>query len=173
MPDEFQRAQWYFVDEMGRFLRSYGANEIMGRIIGLLFFATRPMSLQEIADALNFSKAAISIHIRLLESMDVCRKLPPGRDRKDYYEIKGNFGEILFEIGFKKIRESLDMVDKTLAALPDRKKANSAAKEQYRLVTERIKEYRDFLALYNNSIQEIYQKWKAMRQASKEGEDVK
>lgn len=68
-----------------------GANPIAGQIFGLLLLKSDPISLAEIAAELELSKAAISIHIRYLNDLGYCVKLPRKKDRKDYYQINEFF----------------------------------------------------------------------------------
>ncbi|MDI3281012.1 MAG: ArsR family transcriptional regulator [Bacillota bacterium] len=171
MPGDLQKAERIFIDEMDRFFRAYGANETMGRIAGLLIFADRPLSLQEVAAALGVSKAAVSIHIRALERTKFCRRLPPGRDRKDYYVIESDFSETLFASSLQKLEEGRKVAEKALAAFPHSQEVADSEKEKYRLASQRLREYRELLALSQSCFQEVYRRWKLARQEPKEGED--
>jgi DNA-binding transcriptional regulator GbsR (MarR family) len=79
-----------------------GMNPIVGQIFGLLIQKTEPVSLTEIAEELDLSKAAISIHVRILSDIGYCVKLPRKKDRKDYYTINEYF---LSQIYKSKIRQ--------------------------------------------------------------------
>lgn len=73
----------FYVD----YFQRLGENPLMGKIFALLLVQNSPLSLQEIAEKLDLSKASISIQIRDLTRAGYSRKLPPKGDRKDYYEV--------------------------------------------------------------------------------------
>ncbi len=90
----------YFSHYFKEFEKS--SNPISGQIFRLLIQKAAPISLAEIADKLDLSKPAISIHIRTLNDLGYCVKLPRKKDRKDYYVINDLF---LTQIYKNKIRQ--------------------------------------------------------------------
>ena len=81
----------WFVGEMGLTFEADGFTRIGGRLFGHLLLADRPLSLDELADALKVSKASISTDSRrLLEKGVVHRSAKPG-DRRDYLQIAPDF----------------------------------------------------------------------------------
>lgn len=79
------------VNEMGRLFEESGVNPLVGLIFGVLFVSESPVSLADIAGRLNVSKAAASIHVRLLHGMGYCRRLPPSADRQHYYQLHDDY----------------------------------------------------------------------------------
>ncbi len=76
---------------MGLTFESDGFTRIGGRLFGHLLLADRPLSLDELADALGASKASVSTDARrLLEKGVVERSGRPG-DRRDYWQIAPDF----------------------------------------------------------------------------------
>lgn len=91
------QARDIMVDAYGRIYAMIGMPEVMGRIYGLLYFSDRPMGLADIASELKVSKATVSIHIRVLESLKNVRKVWVKGSRRDYYEAERNTARILAE----------------------------------------------------------------------------
>jgi predicted transcriptional regulator len=81
----------WFIGEMGLTFEADGFTRIGGRLFGHLLLAERPLSLDEIADALRVSKASVSTDARrLLEKRVIVRSGRPG-DRRDYWQIAPDF----------------------------------------------------------------------------------
>lgn len=83
-----------FIHDYGEGYQRFGFPKLMGRIIGLLLFEGKALSLDEITEELNVSKGPVSqITNRLKEHSLIERVWVPG-SRKDYYkaekEIFGN-----------------------------------------------------------------------------------
>ncbi|MEF3302059.1 GbsR/MarR family transcriptional regulator [Paenibacillus sp. GYB003] len=70
-----------------------GGSALAGKIYALLLFAPEPLSLQQIAERLQVSKAAVSIQIRTMAFQGLCRKLPRQSDRRDYYALPDPIGK--------------------------------------------------------------------------------
>jgi len=83
---------------IGESTEKFGMPRIAGLLKGLLFFTQGPLSLDEMADRLEVSKGSVSTNIRVLERWKVARRVYNRKDRKNYYEIRGNIWEIETEI---------------------------------------------------------------------------
>ncbi|MFP4661786.1 MAG: GbsR/MarR family transcriptional regulator [Halanaerobiales bacterium] len=86
------------LESFGGAVGSYGMNETIGRIYGLLYMEDEPMSLKKIADQLGVSKATVSINIRLLLELKMVQKVWQKGSRKDYYTAERDFEKITQEI---------------------------------------------------------------------------
>lgn len=76
-----------FVDRMATLLEQDGLPRIGGQVFGLLMISERDLSLDEISEALEVSKASASINTRLLEQRGVIEKVNHRGDRRDFYRI--------------------------------------------------------------------------------------
>ncbi|MFP4015998.1 MAG: GbsR/MarR family transcriptional regulator, partial [Halanaerobiales bacterium] len=86
------------LESFGGAVGSYGMNETIGRIYGLLYMEDEPLSLKKIADQLGVSKATISINIRLLLELKMVQKVWQKGSRKDFYTAERDFEKIIQEI---------------------------------------------------------------------------
>ncbi|TVY09545.1 GbsR/MarR family transcriptional regulator [Paenibacillus cremeus] len=140
-----------------------GFSPLVGRIFALLLFAPGPRSLQEMADELGVTKAAISVQVRTLEKFAMCQKLPTSNDRKDYYYISDDFSLTAMRSGLNKIQAIQRQVQATLDAfhaLPavseEEKASHDAAKRRYLEMGEMYK-------LYMSRLEGIEEEWEKRR----------
>ena len=99
----------WFVGEMGLTFEADGFTRIGGRLFGHLLLADRALSLDEIAETLQVSKASVSTDARrLFEKGVVIRSGKPG-DRRDYWQIAPDFFASLMEYRVERWRR-LNMV---------------------------------------------------------------
>ena len=83
-------------------------SKVGGQIYALLFLARRPLSLDEISEALKISKGNISINIRMLEEHKLARKVWVKGTRRDYYEANRDYPRKLLKGFFDRVREGIE-----------------------------------------------------------------
>jgi len=87
-----------FIDTTGQITESYGMTRVTGLLKGLLLLSQKPLSLDDMAERLEVSKASVSTNIHLLERWKAVRRVFNRGDRKNYYELRGDLWEIETEI---------------------------------------------------------------------------
>jgi DNA-binding transcriptional regulator GbsR (MarR family) len=107
-----------FVDGIGAAAAPSGlVSQLQGRIFALLFLASEPMSLDEVAAELQQSKSNISTTIRGLVEWHLVRRVPVPGSRKDHYEAATDFWRAMQEIFERRfrwmVRQVVDTVDQT------------------------------------------------------------
>jgi len=100
---------------IGEKAEKFGFSRIAGQLEGLLLFSKEPMSLDEMAERLEVSKASISTNIRFLERWKVVRKVYHRGARKNFYEIRGNIWEIETEILSTIVKDEIERVRETIS----------------------------------------------------------
>ena len=103
-----------FIDTMGEASDWLGVTRIAGLLKGLLFVAREPLSLDDMAEQLEVSKASVSTNIRLLERWKLVRRVFNRGDRKNYYELRGRLWEIETEIVTTILRDELERFTENL-----------------------------------------------------------
>jgi DNA-binding transcriptional regulator GbsR (MarR family) len=76
-----------FIERMGVLTQADGGPRIAGRLFGLVIVENRPMSLQEMAERLQVSKASISTNARQLARAGFLRLTTRPGSREDLYEL--------------------------------------------------------------------------------------
>lgn len=96
-----------FIEEIGLMFQATGDTRISGRIFGLLVIEGREMSLGEMSQRLNVSRASVSTNARQLAKRGVLRRTAHPGDRQDFYEMK-DFPSIdmLREMAERALRQS-------------------------------------------------------------------
>lgn len=102
------------IDAFGGCFAIYGVPEVTGHIYGVLYFADRPLGLEEIAGELGVSKATVSINVRVLEGFKCVRKVWQKGSRRDYYEAERNLTKIFIEILKNCVKKELEITNDAL-----------------------------------------------------------
>lgn len=87
--------QHRFVELAGRMMAMWSLPPATGRLYGYLLLAAEPVSLDEIAAALDMSKSAASVAGRQLESWGMAHRIGERGSRRVRYEATASFEEML------------------------------------------------------------------------------
>jgi len=88
MNAKLESIQHKFLAKLGQISDDFGLNDFVAKLYGYLYLNARPLSLDEIAEALGASKGNVSINIRELEKWGAVRKIWVKGSRKDFYEAE-------------------------------------------------------------------------------------
>jgi DNA-binding transcriptional regulator GbsR (MarR family) len=83
--------QDWFIERVGVNAEADGLSRIAGRLFGALMLSEEPRSLDELAEALQVSKASVSVEARRLLERGVFERLSRPGDRRDYYQLAPDF----------------------------------------------------------------------------------
>ena len=107
-----------FIEAGGNTSHAFGLGRMIGRAYAMLYLATAPMSLDDIATSLRVSKASASTVLRQLASWQGVHQVWVAGDRRDYYEAETDFSVILKQGLMPGIRKKLQtagtQIEKTL-----------------------------------------------------------
>ena len=137
------------IDEAGEKSEKFGFPRVAGQLNGLLFLHKGAMSLDEMANRLEVSKASISTNIRILERWKAVRRVYNRGERKNYYEMNGTLWEIETEIASTMVNEELDrfrrIIERNNKILKSSKPKNSQEKAELVFIKSRFEEIKDYL----------------------------
>jgi len=103
-----------FVAQWGDMGGQWGVNRSIGQIHALLYLSERPLTAEEIAEALGMARSNVSTSIRELLAWNLIRRVPMIGDRRDQFEAETDLWEIARRIASgRKERE----IDPAVAAL--------------------------------------------------------
>ncbi len=147
-----------FIQDYGEGYHHFGLPRLMGRIVGLLLFEGKPLTLDYITSELNVSKGPVSqIARRLREHALIQRKWIPG-DRKDYYETVDDIFGKAFLHRISLMQSNLDLAEKYCGKLNE-----NTNDENIELFTKNMEDMKSFYSLmikhYNNFLAE----WTAIK----------
>jgi len=99
------------VDGMGTASATSGVlSQLQGRIFAVLYIEDHPLSLDEIAEALQQSKSNISTNIRGLVEWHLVRRVAVRGSRKDHYQAADDFWRVMQEIMERRFRWNIRQV---------------------------------------------------------------
>lgn len=104
------------LDGLSQLADYLGFSKVMGQLYGVLLLSGEPMSLDDLLERLDISKASVSMNMRTLEQLGMVRQvwLRGKSDRRKYYEAETDLLQIVTNIISR--REMRD-VDRALNVL--------------------------------------------------------
>ncbi|WP_171653029.1 GbsR/MarR family transcriptional regulator [Paenibacillus foliorum] len=149
---------------MSLYLEHEGFSPLVGKMYTLLLFSSEPICLQQMADELSVSKAAISVQIRTMELKNLCHKVPIQNDRKDYYYITDDFGVNIVRNEIGKFNSVKQAVDGALAGFPEHFNVKSEDKVGCHVIKQRFKEMSMLCEMYISRMSDLNEEWQLRRQ---------
>ncbi len=85
------------LDGLGQLADYFGFSKVMGQLYGSLLLSPKPLSLDDMTERLDISKASVSMNMRTLEHMGMVRQVwvRGGSGRRKYYEAETDFWQII------------------------------------------------------------------------------
>ncbi|HLR63608.1 MAG TPA: transcriptional regulator [Lentibacillus sp.] len=90
----------------------YGVTPSVGRIYGVLYFADKPLNLDEIKDQVAMSKGSVSTGLRDLLDTEMVIKVWKKGDRKDHYIAEKDFFKNFFAFFTKMLRQERNIISR-------------------------------------------------------------
>jgi DNA-binding transcriptional regulator GbsR (MarR family) len=131
-----------FVLHWGDLGGQWGVNRSVAQIQALLYLSDRPLTAEDIADALGLARSNVSNSIRELIGWKLIRRVPVLGDRRDHYEAEADLWQILTRIAQgRKERE----IDPAVAAIHKALEAANSDPAISKVAKARLHEMQGFL----------------------------
>jgi DNA-binding transcriptional regulator GbsR (MarR family) len=158
MMESADRARTVFIEGMGAASATSGVlSQLQGRIFAVLFLEDHPLSLDEIAEALQLSKSNISINIRGLVEWHLVRRVSVANSRRDHYEAASDFWRVMQEIMERRFRWNIRQViaacDETSRTAKAGTTGSRAANRERAFIESRLEALRSFAAAVDSGIE--------------------
>jgi DNA-binding transcriptional regulator GbsR (MarR family) len=163
-PYSFMELKRQVSQEMSQSFELEGFSPLVGKIFGLLLFASEPVSLQSIAEQLGVSKAAVSVQVRTLERQSMCQKLTASSDRKDYYYIADDVNSAALRSIMQKTEVLTQQSETTLAALQALTEIPTEELDSYKAANRRYVESVAMYRLILSKLDGLEEEWQQVRQ---------
>lgn len=161
---QFQELRHFLSEQMALMFEQDGFSPLVGRIFALLLFAPEPLSLQDMADRLGVTKAAVSVQVRALEQGGLCFKLARSSDRKDYYYITDDFSLTVLQKATQKMKTVLTGIEETLRRFPSRESILPEETTSYESAQKRFYEMRDLYQLLFERLDGLEEEWRKRKE---------
>jgi DNA-binding transcriptional regulator GbsR (MarR family) len=141
-----------FIEEVGALFERYSGLRAMGRIVGLLLVANRPLNADEIGKALKMSRSGVSTNMQTVLSADMAQVVPRRYHghRREYYEIAPGTWERIFMDYENRARNLKTLALSGLQAVPS----------DNTLATTRLQEMLDLSEYFLNLITGFAESWR-------------
>lgn len=85
------------LDGLSQLADYFGFSKVMGQLYGTLLLSAAPLSLDDMMDRLDISKASVSMNMRTLEHLGMVRQVwvRGGGGRRKYYEAETDFWKLI------------------------------------------------------------------------------
>ncbi len=130
-----QAVQDSMLDGLGQLASYFGFSKVMGQLYGALMLSAIPLSLDDLVELLDISKASVSMNLRTLEHLGMVRQVwVKGRgDRRKFYEAETDFWQIISNIlagrEMRDVERALHVMDDNASRL-SKSMANMSAEDQ-------------------------------------------
>jgi len=104
LPETVERLILHWGDMGGQ----WGVNRSVSQIHALLYLSERPLTAEDIADALGIARSNVSNSIRELMARDLIRRVPIKGDRRDHFEAETDLWEIAIRIATVRKEREID-----------------------------------------------------------------
>ena len=114
--DRLPPAIEHFVLKWGEMGSAWGVNRSVSQIHALLYLAGRPLTAEDISDALGIARSNVSNSLKELMTWGLIRRVPIRGDRRDHFEAEGDIWELVTRIAIGRKAREIDPVLETLRA---------------------------------------------------------
>ena len=97
-----------FVLHWGEMGGQWGVNRSVSQIHALLFLSERPLTAEEIADALGLARSNVSNSIKELLGWNLIRRVPIRGDRRDHFEAETDVWAVFLRIAAGRTDRAID-----------------------------------------------------------------
>lgn len=138
-----------FVEKIGLAVEHEGYPRIAGRIYAFLVLTEGAHSLDDLAQALQISRASASTNARLLERDGVITRTSSPGDRRDYYQVTDDHWERMFEQALRRVTRFHRAFAEAAAGLPEGTPA-----------VRRVRDGERFYALLMSDLESRLDRWR-------------
>ena len=131
------------VEVGGRICQLLGLPRSTGQIFGLLYLSAEPLSLNRMSSMIGISKGSASIGTRQLASWGAIRKVWIPGDRRDFYEVIEDLGQLVLgsynNLIKPKFESSKDRLDRLKINLSEDFKSGAIPMDKKEILEGRIR----------------------------------
>ena len=144
-----------FIENMGLHYEDYGVPRIGGRILGLLLVSPRPISSEEMAEALQVSRSSISTNLKTLQMSELVEKVSLPGERVDYYVFSPEGWQRALEMRLASILDLKELAEQGLDGLAEDHPAYS-----------RLIEMGEWVEMVQQAVNQLTEQWQSRQEAA-------
>lgn len=128
----------------GSVCQAIGLPKSVGQVFGYLYLSTKPQTLDEIAAAVQISKASASNSVRQLAAWGTARTVWVMGARREHYEVIGELNNLISGFINEFLKPKFSVADKKMASISEtleaEKNSGSISEEEFQLYSRRIRQ---------------------------------
>lgn len=109
LPDKIHEIRHQFIASIAPSMDIHGVSETNGRLYGTMLFAKKPMTLDDMSEALGMSKMSMSTGVRGLMKAGLVKRVWEKGVRKDLYQTNDDWYQSFVSIFIKRWRPSIEI----------------------------------------------------------------
>jgi len=138
---DYQEGKQRFIQAWGTLGSSWGINRTMAQIHALLLLSPKALSTEEVMDELSISRGNANMNLRALIDWGIVQKeLIPG-ERKEFFKSEKDIWDLARTIARERKKRELEPVQQLLNQITDIEEGDSAEVEEYKKVTEDLRDF--------------------------------
>lgn len=157
MDKNLETARDKFIEGISRMGDEFGLNRFVIQLYLFLYLTSKPLSLDEIVEALGVSKGNVSINIRELERWGAVRNIWMKGSRKDYYEAETDIKKVFTNKLKSAIEKRLSALSNLMSNFDNIIKADNGnltdeEKAAIKIYEDRLKKIEELKNLASNAL---------------------
>lgn len=140
-----ERAREEVIEAMERSADLYGIKRSYARLYGILYFASEPLSLDELVAESDYAKSTVSTAMSALDRYHLAyRRSVPGEGKKAYYEAERDLWYVTKQLLDGQARREIAIMTRALDDAIDRLEDADGGEEELERIRELRKTYGRF-----------------------------
>lgn len=132
---KLEEAKIKYIHTWGSLATSWGINKTMAQVHALLLVSTKPLSAEEIMDALQISRGNVNMNVRALIDWGIVRKEFVVGERKEFFVADKDIWELFKQITKERKKREIEPVLRVLEELQEVDE-NTKEAEQFKKVLQ-------------------------------------
>lgn len=144
---ELRRVHDSMLEGLGRLADYFGFSKVIGQLYGTLLLSSGPLSLDDMMERLDISKASVSMNVRTLEHLGMVRQVwVRGKGgRRKYYEAETDFWRVITGVlngrEMRDVERAINVMEENSQQLEQgMSRMSEAERQQAQLYIERMEQ---------------------------------
>jgi DNA-binding transcriptional regulator GbsR (MarR family) len=133
---ELQEAKLKYIHTWGSLATNWGVNKTMAQVHALLLVSTKPLSAEDIMEALQISRGNVNMNVRALIDWGIVQKEFVIGERKEFFIAIKDIWELFKQIAKERKKREIEPVIKILKELQDVNDDSEEGQEFKKVLTD-------------------------------------
>jgi DNA-binding transcriptional regulator GbsR (MarR family) len=140
---KYKEAKEELIQAWGNLGYSWGLNKTMAQIHALLMISPKPLSTEEIMEALNISRGNANMNIRALLDWHIIYRISVAGERKEYFKSEKDIWALARQVVKERRKRELEPILKVLKEVNELQSDGSDETKEFKKVVKELKNFAD------------------------------